>query len=249
MPRKKKTDLIPDETDLQDDTLEAGADVGEEMQEADEALMLEEAEENEYELASDEEVAGLDEEAVSGIEIQLGVLTARIAPGPVRFGLNVSEWTPPGEAEIVSVVAGLPNHIAVLQARSAEIALKNAGIRSTTVCETIAGGNGSYVNIRFPAASVPNLFSALGERGLAAENVGRAAAGAAIAWNRAGMPIDEYAADQLVLPLALAGGPSTFAVSRLTSHLKTNIDVVGKFLDRKIRTDGELDRPGRVIIE
>ncbi len=78
MPRKKKTDAIPDEADLQDDTLEVSAVAGEELQETDEALMLEEAEENEYELASDEEAAGLDEEAVSGIEIQLGVLTARI---------------------------------------------------------------------------------------------------------------------------------------------------------------------------
>ena len=77
MPRKKKTDLIPDETDLQDDGLEIAVESIEQL-EADETLMLEEAEENEYELASDEEAAGLDEEAVSGIEIQLGVLTARI---------------------------------------------------------------------------------------------------------------------------------------------------------------------------
>ena len=66
MPRKKKEveeieNLTPDETDLEDDTLS----------------MIEEEVET-YELATDEEVAGMTEEVVSGIELQLGVLTARI---------------------------------------------------------------------------------------------------------------------------------------------------------------------------
>ena len=177
-----------------------------------------------------------------------GVLTARIAPGPIRLGLNVSEWTPPGVAEIVSVVAGLPNHIAVRQARSAEIALKNAGIRSTTSSETIGGATGSYVNVRFPDSGVPNLFTALGEKGLPAENVGRAAAEAAIAWDKAGKPVDEHAADQLVLPLALAEAPSDFAVTRITQHLLTNVAVIGLFLERSVVVEGELNCPGRVKI-
>jgi len=177
-----------------------------------------------------------------------GVLTARIAPGAIRDGLICTTMNRPEGAEIVSVVAGLADHIAVRQAKRAEIVLKNAGIRSTSRCETIAGGTGSYIHIRFPESDVPNLFTALGERGLAAENVGQAAAEAAIAWHTAGQPVDEHAADQLVLPLALADGPSDFAVTRVTQHLKTNIDAIGRFLERPIVVEGDIGQTGRVRI-
>ena len=49
------------------------------------------------------------------------------------------------------------------------------------------------------------------------------------------VPVGPHLADQLVLPLALAGG-GKFRTLTLTGHAKTNIEVIRKFLPVKIRS-------------
>ncbi len=66
--------------------------------------------------------------------------------------------------------------------------------------------------------------------------------------NVAPAAVDPHSADQLVLPLALADGPSAFTVSRVTSHLLTNIDVIRRFVEREIVSKEEEGRPGSVQI-
>jgi RNA 3'-terminal phosphate cyclase (ATP) len=55
-------------------------------------------------------------------------------------------------------------------------------------------------------------------------------------------------ADQLVLPLALAQGPSEYTTVRVTEHLKTNVEIVRAFLERSVEVEGEIGAPGRVTI-
>ena len=46
-------------------------------------------------------------------------------------------------------------------------------------------------------------------------------------------------ADQLILPLALARGKSSFRTAKITEHIKTNAEVVKRFLDEvKIEIEG-----------
>ena len=49
-------------------------------------------------------------------------------------------------------------------------------------------------------------------------------------WDRAGVPVGPHLADQLLLPMALAG-EGAFATVAPTSHLLTHIDLVRRFLD------------------
>ena len=51
----------------------------------------------------------------------------------------------------------------------------------------------------------------------------------------AGAPVGEYLADQLLIPMALAGGGS-FTTSTPTLHTTTNIEVIKKFLPVEITT-------------
>ena len=60
--------------------------------------------------------------------------------------------------------------------------------------------------------------------------------------------VDPHSADQLVLPLALAEGPSEYRVSAVTRHLTTNIAVIRRFLDRDIVCEGEAGAPGVVRV-
>jgi RNA 3'-terminal phosphate cyclase (ATP) len=96
---------------------------------------------------------------------------------------------------------------------------------------------------------VPTLFFALGERGKPAERVADEAVEQALAFLKAEPPgVDLHSADQLVLPLSLAEGPSTYCVAEVTRHLTTNVDVIRHFLDREIVCEGREGSPGVVRI-
>ena len=49
----------------------------------------------------------------------------------------------------------------------------------------------------------------------------------------AGVPVEEHLADQLLLPLALAGRGS-FRTLAPSSHAKTNLETIARFLDLEI---------------
>jgi RNA 3'-terminal phosphate cyclase (ATP) len=70
-------------------------------------------------------------------------------------------------------------------------------------------------------------FDALGERGVPAEDVADDAVDTFERWLDGPGAVDEHLADQLVVPLALAGGVVT--APRATSHLRTNLSLVDAF--------------------
>ncbi len=59
------------------------------------------------------------------------------------------------------------------------------------------------------------------------------------------VPVGRRLADQLLLPLAMAGG-GRFLTLPLSNHAITNIEVIRKFLDLEIRT--EQTREGCLVI-
>jgi RNA 3'-terminal phosphate cyclase (ATP) len=68
-----------------------------------------------------------------------------------------------------------------------------------------------------------------GEVGVRAEAVAEAAVQEARRYLAADVPVGPYLADQLLLPLALAGG-GVFRTLPLSRHASTNIDVIRAFL-------------------
>jgi RNA 3'-terminal phosphate cyclase len=60
--------------------------------------------------------------------------------------------------------------------------------------------------------------------------------------------VEEHLADQILPFLALAKEESSFTVSKITSHLLTNVWVVEKFLPAGIRVEGEIGKCGKVAI-
>jgi len=92
-------------------------------------------------------------------------------------------------------------------------------------------------------------FSAIGERGKPAERLAEEAAGALIEFLASGAALEEHLADQLVVPLALAGGESRFSTGRVTPHLLTVAEVARAFLPGlKIDIEGEPGEPGTVRV-
>jgi RNA 3'-terminal phosphate cyclase (ATP) len=152
-------------------------------------------------------------------------------------------------ATIVIGVAGLPAHVGDRLAQRATMLLRNLGLKMETRRETWTGGPGCMLGVELPTEPAPTFLFALGEKGKPAEAVADEAASQVDAFlNAQPLGVDEHSADQLLLPLALAQGTSQFRVAALSSHLLTNADIIGHFLERRIECEGEAGEPGVVRI-
>lgn len=178
-----------------------------------------------------------------------GVLEADIEPCARLRGLQLDEVVPASAASGVSAVAGLPTSIAERQARRAVHRLRQLETAAAFREEAWGGGPGTVLTVILNTRPVPTLVFGLGARGKPAERVADEAVDQAAAHLAACPPgVDLHSADQLVLPLALAEGPSRFPVATVTPHLATNVAVIRRFLDRDITLHGQEGLPGVVAI-
>jgi RNA 3'-terminal phosphate cyclase (ATP) len=92
-----------------------------------------------------------------------------------------------------------------------------------------AEGPGNALVLEIEHEHVTEVFTGFGERGVTAETIGKQVAHIAQRYLHSTAAVDEYLADQLVLPMALAGA-GAFTVVTASSHLLTNISVIEKFL-------------------
>jgi RNA 3'-terminal phosphate cyclase (ATP) len=87
---------------------------------------------------------------------------------------------------------------------------------------------------------ITEVFSAFGEKGVSAEKVAGKLCRQMKAYIQGGAPVGPHLADQLLLPLAIAGGE--FITAKPTQHTLTNIDTVNSFLpgclDKEETDDG-----------
>ncbi len=91
-------------------------------------------------------------------------------------------------------------------------------------------------------------YYGLGARGKPAEDVADEAVDALEEFLATDGAVDQYLADQLIVPLAYARGASELRTAKVTQHLLTNVDVVRLFIDRPIAVDGALGQSGLVRI-
>src|SRR5262245_53610767 len=174
-----------------------------------------------------------------------GLLQADIASCPAVNGLSIDRIAPVQAVRAFSAVAGLPEHIRERQADTAHFKLKSLGLEVEMGHQVWPGGPGTVVGVELPTQPVPTSFYAIGERGKPAERVATGAGDQVEAFVGADpWGVDEHSADQLVLPLALAHGPSSFPVAAVSSHLLTNVAVIQRFVERTIKVEGALGREG-----
>ncbi len=91
-------------------------------------------------------------------------------------------------------------------------------------------------------------YFSLGAIGKRAELVADEAVAALSGFLSSDGAVDEYLADQLLLPLAFANGPSRFRIARITRHLLTNAEILQAFLPVRVQVNGAEGQPGTVMI-
>jgi RNA 3'-phosphate cyclase len=173
-----------------------------------------------------------------GGEVRLTIRGARPLTGV--------QWRTPAASSAfraLSAAAQLPEHVARRQA--ARLAARLGQAVPVTVIPAGGQDPGSLVFLWGPQAG----FSALGARGKPAEQVADDAAEAYLAFRESGAALDRHLADQILIYLALAEGPSSLTTEAVTSHLLTNVWVIEQFLGPTFQVKGNLGARGEIFCQ
>lgn len=136
----------------------------------------------------------------------------------------------------VARVAQIPENIAHREIKT--VGSKLGWIKDDLSVEVVdnSRGPGNIVVIEIESVNVTEVFTGFGEKGVKAEHVARKAVDEARKYLAADVPVGPYLADQLLIPMAMAGG-GRFRTMKLTRHTETNIEMVQRFLEVGIEVD------------
>ncbi len=91
-------------------------------------------------------------------------------------------------------------------------------------------GPGNILTLLVESEMITEVFTGFGERGVSAERVAKKTIKPVKEYIDSNVPVGRYLADQLLVPMAIAGA-GKFRTLSLTKHTTTNIDIIKKFLD------------------
>lgn len=182
-----------------------------------------------------------------------GLMTALITgmshPASGISGLNLTDRGELKRLYGISALSNLPRHVADRQKRRADKVLRREGFDpEIEIIDAPSRGRGSALFLLAEFEHVRAGFTSLGRKGKPAEKVAEEACTGFLRYYESGAALDQHLADQLILPLALAEGSSSFTTCRITQHLLTNIWVVEQFLETRPLVEGEEGKRGKVIM-
>ena len=148
-----------------------------------------------------------------------------------------------------ATVSRLPRHIAERELATIRRKL-DLSERELTVNEVESPGPGNVVVVEIEREHITEVFTGFGQRGVKAEKVAAAVARETKHYLDAKAPVGEHLADQLLLPMAIAGH-GCYQTTEPTLHTTTNVDTIREFLDveieiRKTETKAVEIQVGRV---
>ena len=107
-------------------------------------------------------------------------------------------------------------------------------------------GAGIFLTARYESLNCG--FSALGARGKPSEAVAEEVVDLLLRHWRSGAALDEHLGDQILLPLAIADGPSSFTVEAVSRHLQTNAWLIDRFGLARTAIEFTENGAGRVTV-
>jgi len=176
-----------------------------------------------------------------------GRLRMQIEPAPQLSALELTERGRIRRMHGRAQLAHLPEHIAE---RELDVLRKRLHIeRKFLAIEKVqSAGPGNALLVEVECERWTCVFSSIGRVRLPAEKVARQLVREVRAYQKCGAPVDVHLADQLLVPMAVAGR-GTYVTAPLSRHARTNIDIIKAFLDVDISVNRENDdRTVRVIV-
>src|SRR5262249_47980429 len=168
-----------------------------------------------------------------------GKLRVEINPSALS-PIAIERAGPIAARKAIAITAQLPTHVAD---RELGVVRDRLGLLPDE-CEhreIPKGGPANVLMIEIDRTTSREIVTVFGEKGRRAELVATRACDEVAASLAADVPVGHHLADQLLLPMAVAGG-GRFRADTLSLHATTNIDTIREFLDVPIRIepDGEV---------
>jgi RNA 3'-terminal phosphate cyclase (ATP) len=178
-----------------------------------------------------------------------GQIRAVVEPVEFLSPLNLLARGRLMEIRGISGVAKLSRNIAVRQRRQVIGRLgRRFPLNDIRIINMNAPSPGSLILLLAEFEYSHVCYFALGEKGKSADKVADQAIRELESFMATDGVVDQYLADQLLLPLAFASGPSEFRTSNVTQHLLTNAEVICAFLPVKIDINGLIGAQGLVVV-
>lgn len=162
--------------------------------------------------------------------------------GKCRFSINpVTQLRPITLLErgaicrhsVTALLSNLPQHIAEreLQAIKLKLGWERRNLHIENVKNPVGPGN--VLTAVIECAQITEVFTGFGERGVTSEKVAGRVAAEIQEYLDAEVPVGRHLADQLLIPMAMAGS-GRFRTLSPSQHTTTNIAVIKQFLDIEI---------------
>jgi RNA 3'-terminal phosphate cyclase (ATP) len=176
-----------------------------------------------------------------------GRLHVLIEPGNGRRRLDLLERGRLHRPRARALVVNLPQSIAEreLAVIGEELGLDEDRLQLETSTNAYSPGN--VVTIEIESERVTEIITGIGERGVRAETVAGKAVEEARRYLATGAPVGEHLADQLLIPLFLAGGGS-FLTGQPTLHTTTNIEIIKTFTSADITVTPVSEQTWRIEV-
>jgi RNA 3'-terminal phosphate cyclase (ATP) len=128
-----------------------------------------------------------------------------------------------------ALISAIQSNVADRELRVAKryFALKPEALEHRSVRPAVGPGNALLILFEFE--QLTEVFAGFGERGISAEQVAEQVCREAKQFLNSGAAVGPHLADQLLLPMALAGG-GEFSTVAPTDHSRTNAELIEKFL-------------------
>jgi RNA 3'-terminal phosphate cyclase (ATP) len=162
-----------------------------------------------------------------------GILHAQIDPTPALAYCSFDER---GEAHGLAATALLSGLSSGIGRRELAVLAERLGLGEESLnlhSVRPANGPGNVLQVQARFARHTATFTGHGARGVSAETVAHNLADEVDAYLQSGACIDTHLSDQLLLPMALAGGGS-FTTTAASEHLRSNAALIEKFLPVEI---------------
>ncbi len=131
-----------------------------------------------------------------------------------------------------AICAELPGHIGLRELKTIQSKLQISE-EATELIQYQKYGPGNVVSIYAHSDQLTETFTGFGQKNVRAEKVAARTVGQARSYLETGVAVGPHLADQLLIPLVLAG-KGQFLTCKPTEHTLTNIKVIKEFFDKEI---------------
>jgi len=162
-----------------------------------------------------------------------GRFIVTIVPAAQLLPLNMLERGAIRRIKARAVVANLSRSIAVREVNLVGrlLSLSDDSLIVEEISDALGPGN--VVTVEIETEHHTEVFTGFGEVNVRAEGVATRVAQEARTYIASGVPVGRYLADQLLVPMALAGA-GRFRTGPLSRHTTTNLEVIRQFLEVEI---------------